>query len=1827
MATNGTTISGKISWVTPAGDLGTYAEGLEFSLNLQANNPATGALIFRVITGKLPPGVQLYQDGRLYGIPNVLEAGTDTARPFTFTIRASNARGQLADRTFTIRINSIIPPQLLGVEDLGAYYDSDLVKIRLLYADTNAGSSLVWSIASGKLPAGLELTQEGIIQGYALAPPVGGPAGSAAWDVGDYDIYSWDFEGATLTRSYQFRVRLFDGILYTDKQYQITITAKSYFLIDNSAITADSEFTVDQDGYTYPVVITDPTDLVPVRSNRNYAFKFNYYYPNPNVKVKWRTYPGSYSNGETFDQMGIPFDTVGYDQDDLNLPNGLVLDKETGWLTGTIGEVLARNNVYTFQVVAYIEVPISATAVSVRESRPVQFKLNILDSVNDMIEWDTAANLGIIDNGRISTLDIRAHVLKAGMPVDLPLKYSIRSGEYSRLPQGLSLLSTGHIAGRTTFDYFSMDRQARLVTTDLGKTTFDSFYTFTVTAETEDGYIYGFKQFTLTVRNVNKKPFENLYIPAFLPQRLRDTFRTALSSVSTIGDGTEVIYRSDDPWFGIPKDFKFLAMVGLRPNTPAEYIQNMVLFHKDKEITFNDLKWAVALDENYNPKYEVVYFEVNDYNNTAKNTAGSGRKQATLSRYEERGSVGNVATSAVDLIELGELVTTAEDYGTVVESLTTGTSLSGSNSFGNMTEELIQGIGYEFQGALPEWMESVQPDTGQALGFTRAVVLAYCKPGYGKQLAFRYVTNQTTSGFGVNALINQYSFIADRYRLDRSMTLNYNVDTEKFARARTTSFDRIPSIGKIDRGPWVAQDVDVTEQISSIDYGNNEYIAVGQNSVIITSGSGETWTRAKQYAQLSYKAALANTASFLSTALVFPYGTDFSAGDKLVDHDVYTVAYSYTPETYITSVGYYITPSEAVVGTVPAGTQIEFITFTGTRFSLPLAQTVTTGNSNMVFANIATLSRGYTMQIKGIDTANACATSVVGVNTITLTKPLSNAIPSGTSVTFDDLSGNVVSLITTSVANAGTSSLVFASNGNVKSGWAVTLSNIAVGTRVQSLYTVVNLNQSIPTQYPQGLEVFFKNVITADSLINDTVINFSSTERIGIGSVVYGESKETVSLDSASWNDIYYPGTSANITVPSADIVGIRPFVGMTVNANSLPKDSVITTVESIGSNTHIQVSFASVGVTQEVKTAAGDSSYIIGSANTMLIALDSLTNVNVNDYVTASNISIDYKTTVITKFTGNNSILVGPVIDSNVNIVSDGDSVAIQNAKYGNPIRTVSAITSEIIWSNTATSSAQITSLTVSDIDKIYLNDRVTSANIVLNDRVQVIGKYANNRVFLNTAVQSVNPGDIINLLTPASLTMRLDDVVYPGTIVTSKTATSVTLSSPLKTDLKIGFDDAVRFGLATNELNGITYASGVWVAVGGRGLVVSRDDQGNWTQITATPYGDLYAVVKGGAYYVAVGSEGVATRSTNLRDWSPPIGTPARGILQSIDYHDGYFVAVGDNGFIIESQDGNTWTRINSPTTLDLKAVRYTGGQWIAVGQKGTVLLSTDRDEWISYDSGVTDTLNDVTYVNNQYVAVGNNGTILDSESGTEWYRRDSNTKTALLAINHQPAKPVAVGVKGTILVQSSNFTVRWAIRGITFELFNNRTLADLKVLGYGVEEGDELIFAQQEGFDSSQFRGSEFSNEGWNLYTTPFGAAELQASFDAGLFDNYTVVPGFTENQLDGSISNKRAGIWQVNIDENNIVSLNFVRQIQLTQIVTVIEEGNKLVYNPTIQAGKTVPTYTQLTTQLNASTTSTVFDTNSTRFSSPRDAYVSDTDAYDKYLKFPQTGVYS
>ena len=507
--------------------------------------------------------------------------------------------------------------------------------------------------------------------------------------------------------------------------------------------------------------------------------------------------------------VGTGFDSLLFDQGAEGFPSGLSIDRDTGWLFGTLPVQTEDIKTYSFNVKAY------RTLTPGVISDPVVFSLSVKRTRNEAIVWISPANLGEIDNGAVSEFTIEA-TNTAGKTLDYSIIYSTNR----RVPQGLKMLSTGDLIGRVSFRYFSLDGEtgflpvtstqnlvvgmsvqgvgvaagckvtaiidantvevkpavyvvqgtpltftndtntfvvntsANAISTviDTGTTTFDLDCNFTVKAEARDGSISATKAFKITVNPRNLAPYENLYLRALPKLEERVALTNTLRNTSVVP--TSLLYRVDDPNFGIQTDITSLFLPGLSSQTAANVMSAISLNHYTKTINFGNIKTARAVGSDGVVDYEVVYADLID------NQQFSGNSPP----------LSTTLTNTYPYIENGV------EYGNIIYT----------NSFTNMQKRLEAGIGYTNRGALPRWMNSVQTN-GTIPGLTRAVPLVYAKPGSGELIAYRL----RNSGFSMGSI----NFVADRYQWDNSLSKFFEVSSNKFLPSKDTTFDKFTQFG------------------------------------------------------------------------------------------------------------------------------------------------------------------------------------------------------------------------------------------------------------------------------------------------------------------------------------------------------------------------------------------------------------------------------------------------------------------------------------------------------------------------------------------------------------------------------------------------------------------------------------------------------------------------------------------------------------------------------------------------------------------------------------------------------------------------------------------------------------------------------------------------------------------------------------------------------------------------------------------------------------------------------------------------------------------------
>lgn len=198
---------------------------------------------------------------------------------------------------------------------------------------------------------------------------------------------------------------------------------------------------------------------------------------------------------------------------------------------------------------------------------------------------------------------------------------------------------------------------------------------------------------------------------------------------------------------------------------------------------------------------------------------------------------------------------------------------------------------------------------------------------------------------------------------------------------------------------------------------------------------------------------------------------------------------------------------------------------------------------------------------------------------------------------------------------------------------------------------------------------------------------------------------------------------------------------------------------------------------------------------------------------------------------------------------------------------------------------------------------------------------------------------------------------------------------------------------------------SSGLFVAVGHRGLRMISSDGIEWTHPQTGKEGETYrAVAFGNGHFAAVGSYGganILASTVDGRIWETSTRDAKYvSYLRGLGFGQEMLLGLGgDPGsvgdskpFVMTSADGKTWS---DPVSIAgknmLRRVCYGNDRFVAVGDRGRRATSKNAKEWTDTpDVKAIDTLIDVTFGNGVFVGVGLHGLRMSSEDGVNWTER---------------------------------------------------------------------------------------------------------------------------------------------------------------------------------------------------------------------------------------------
>ena len=510
------------------------------------------------------------------------------------------------------------------------------------------------------------------------------------------------------SRNYEFSLSLYSDSGYDSKTYNITI-------INQEASNPPNTRT--------PVILNNTPLTLPLLPTDTY---YRYYLPEDN------TIPTANAN-EFFS-----FKIIGHDFDNQNLiysfgslPPGLTGNSQTGWISG-IPE-LANDSIAEY----YFNVQVSKATKPEIISPVETYKLVVTNNILQDIVWETSNDLGTVNNGDVSYLKVKATSSRT-------LNYILDSGE---LPPNITLSDEGELIGRFPF-------QPRSSLLNVGDTT---EYTFAIKAyNPQFNALSNTKTFTVKILQYYENPFDNIYFKATQNITGRQVLYSLLNSDELIP--TTSLYRPNDYNFGKATEVRFVDAYGIEPTNIQNYINASQQNFYNRKFVLGELKKAIARDENNNIIYEVVYSEVID---DLINSQGVSIPQSIYWPKPIALNYGPWFTASIEYFTSSTSVYTSYTFG-YARTLYPASST-------NMRVQLQENLKYNSsEKILPLWMTS-QQENGSTLGYTRAWVICYTKPG----LAQTIIDNINNNW---NYKLNMIDFSVDRFIVDKSNTFDYNVN-------------------------------------------------------------------------------------------------------------------------------------------------------------------------------------------------------------------------------------------------------------------------------------------------------------------------------------------------------------------------------------------------------------------------------------------------------------------------------------------------------------------------------------------------------------------------------------------------------------------------------------------------------------------------------------------------------------------------------------------------------------------------------------------------------------------------------------------------------------------------------------------------------------------------------------------------------------------------------------------------------------------------------------------------------------------------------------------
>jgi hypothetical protein len=197
-------------------------------------------------------------------------------------------------------------------------------------------------------------------------------------------------------------------------------------------------------------------------------------------------------------------------------------------------------------------------------------------------------------------------------------------------------------------------------------------------------------------------------------------------------------------------------------------------------------------------------------------------------------------------------------------------------------------------------------------------------------------------------------------------------------------------------------------------------------------------------------------------------------------------------------------------------------------------------------------------------------------------------------------------------------------------------------------------------------------------------------------------------------------------------------------------------------------------------------------------------------------------------------------------------------------------------------------------------------------------------------------------------------------------------------------------------------------FVAIAGSGTIITSGDGVSWTtrKPMTSPPEYLFSIASGVGFLVAsMSSAPHVYTSIDGVTWalhSFVVPRPLLDVAYGLVSDRAGLVGVGENGMIVTSLDGISWTTRNSQAAEHLLSIVWSGpkGQYVAGGWYGAILTSPDGVTWTRRTSPTTNMIRAIAWSGSlsRFVGVTNTGEVIQSIDGITWTIQPTITNTWL-------------------------------------------------------------------------------------------------------------------------------------------------------------------------------------------------------------------------------------